>query len=103
MGLERDLGASHLRLADLLQRCFRYSAPVTLEEDPLLPANLDLEKLRERVNNRNTNPMKPTRHFVRALVEFAPGMKLREHDFRRRDALCGMNFGRDAAAVVFDG
>src|SRR5206468_12670781 len=100
--LERDFGASHLRLADFLQCRLGRSSPVALEEDLLLASDLDLEKLRQSVDDRHANPVKPARHFVRAFVEFAPGMKLGEHHFGRGDAFRRMNLGRDTTAVVFD-
>jgi hypothetical protein len=74
-----------------------------LEADMVLLAaapDAQVEPVRERVDHRDADAVQTARDLVGVLVEFPAGMELGHDDLGGRDALLGVQFGRDAAAVV---
>ncbi len=60
-----------------------------------------VERLRQRVDDRDADAVQTAGNLVAVVVEFAAGVQHRQHDFGRRLA-AGVLIDRDAAAVVDD-
>ena len=71
-----------------------------LEHLPVAP-DLEVELLRERVDDRHADAVQAAGDLVAVVVEFAAGVQHREHDFGGRTA-ARVLIGRNAAAVVDD-
>ena len=84
VGLERDLGAARLGRAGDQQIGLRRAALVGLLIDLLVAPDLELEPLRQRVDDRDADAVQTARHLVAVVVELAAGVQHRERDFRRR-------------------
>src|SRR4029079_10464428 len=78
------------------------TAPIALEEDLVVPLDLDLEILRERIHDGYADAVKTAGHAVRALVELSAGMQLRQYDFGGGNLLRRVDVDRDAATAVLD-
>ena len=102
VGLEGDLRAALLGLADLGERRLGLAALVALRVDLAVAPDLDLEHLGERVHDRDADAVQAARDLVGALVELAAGVELGQHDLGGGDALGRVHLDRDAAAVVLD-
>ncbi len=64
--------------------------------------DFQVELLGQRVDDRDTDAVQTTGDFIAVVVELAPGMQHRQHDFGRRPS-AGVLIGGDAAPVVDDG
>ena len=71
-----------------------------LEDLPVAP-DLEVELLRERVDDRHADAVQTAGHLVAVVVELAAGVQHRQHDFGRRPPACVL-IGGNAAAVVDD-
>jgi creatinine amidohydrolase/Fe(II)-dependent formamide hydrolase-like protein len=80
--------------------------PATLEglaPDVAVTANLDVQTLRQGVDDRHPDAVQATRHLVAAAVaELAAGVQDREDDFDRRALLLGHHRDGNPAAVIDD-
>src|SRR6185503_17175295 len=73
---ERDRGACLARGGTLLQRALRLAALVFLRPRVAVPADLDEQSLRERVDDRDADAVQPARDLVAAAVaELAAGVE----------------------------
>ena len=79
----------------------RLAALVLLLEHLAVAPDLEVELLRQRVDDRHADAVQTARHLVAVVVEFAAGVQHGHHDFGRR-APARVLIGRDAAAVVDD-
>ena len=100
--LEGDLGAALLGRAGDLEIGERIAALVRLGVDLPVAPDLELERLRERVDHRHADAVQTARHLVAVVVELAAGVEHRQRDFGGRAAAAVLIDG-DAAAVVHDG
>ena len=78
------------------------AALVALLVDLTVAPDFEIERLRQRVDDRDADAVQPARHLVAVVVELAAGVQHREHDFGGRFA-AGVPIDRNAAAVVDDG
>ena len=62
-----------------------------------------LERGRERVDDRDADAVQPAGNLVDVLIELPAGMQLGHDDLGGGDPLLGMDSGRNAAAIVGDG
>ena len=92
------------RLA-LLQLALGLAALVVLGPDVAVAADLEVERLRERVDDRDADAVQAAGDLVAAALaaELAAGVEHGEHDLGRRSLLLGVLVNRDPAAVVDDG
>ena len=89
------------RLA-LLERRVRDAVVVALAPDVALAAHLDLEPVRERVDDGAADAVQAAGDRVAAAAELAAGVQDRQHDLDGRLLLDRVDVDRDAAAVVDD-
>ena len=99
VGLERDLGAAALGRAGDREVAERLAALVALLVRVLVAPDLEIEPLRQRVDDRHADAVQAARNLVGAVVELAAGVQHRQRDFRGRLAAL-VHVGRNAAAVV---
>ena len=78
------------------------AALVGLVVDLAVAPDLEIERLRQRVDDRDADAVQAARHLVAVVVELAAGVQHRQHDFGGRLA-AGVLADRNAAAVVDDG
>ncbi len=102
VGQERDLRAALLGLARDLEVGLRLAALVGLVVDEPVAPNLEVERLRQGVDDRHADAVQPARHLVAVVVELAAGVQHGHHDLGRRSSAL-VHVGRDPAAVVDDG
>ena len=101
VGQERDRGPGLLGRLALLQVAQRLAALVGLRPDEPVAANLDVEALGQRVDDRYADAVQAAGDLVAAaLAELAAGVQHGEHDLDRRPLLLLHDRHRDAAAVV---
>ena len=67
----------------------------------LVAPDLEIEALRQRVDDRDADAVQTARDLVGAVLELAAGVQDRQRDFGRRLAAL-VHVGRNAAAVVDD-
>ena len=79
----------------------RRAALVGLLVDLAVAPDLELQQLRQRVDDRDADAVQTARDLVAVVVELAAGVEHRQHDFRRRLAAL-VAVDRNAAAVVDD-
>ena len=101
VGLERDLRAAAFGRAGDRQVGKRLAALVTLLVRVVVAPDLEIEPLRERVDDRDADAVQAARHLVGAVLELAAGVQDRQRDFSGRLAAL-VHVGRNAAAVVDD-
>ena len=102
-GQERDRRAGLLGGRALRERALRRAADVVLGQREAVAPDLDVELLRERVDDRDADAVQAAGHLVAAAVaELAAGVQHGQHDLDRRLALLLHRRDRDAAAVVDD-
>src|SRR5690606_8676752 len=104
--LERDrrAGPPALVRADGLElRHLRPAREALAVELPVAPADLDLEPLRERVDDAHAHAVQTAGDLVGILVELAAGVQHRHRDLDAGDPLDRMLVDRDPTAVVGDG
>ena len=93
----------HRRGADDDQGC-HHVAVAELDEVLLVVApDAQFQRHGQRVDDGDTDAMQAAGNLVGILVELTAGMQLGHDDLRRRNALFGMDVGRDTAPVVGDG
>ena len=80
----------------------RRAALVGLLIDLAVAPDFEVERLGQRVDDRDADAVQAARHLVAVVVELAAGVEHRQHDFGRRLAAL-VPIDRDAAAVVDDG
>ena len=79
-------------------------AAVALAPQAAVARHLDLERIRQRVDDRDADAVQPARGLVGVAAEFAARMQHRQDDLERRFlGKAGMRIDRDAAAVVAHG
>ncbi len=89
--------------ARFVQRPLRLAPLVVLAPDVAVAADLQLQLLRERVDDGDADPVQPARDFVAAAVaELAAGVQGGQHHLGGGSLLLLQFFDRDAAAVVGD-
>jgi len=101
-GLKVTLVPRRLVVPVISEAAGRRAALVALLIHLAVAPDLEVERLRQRVDHRDADAVQAARHLVAVVVELAAGMQHGEHDFRRRFAAL-VQIGRDAAAVVDDG
>src|SRR5207244_3847287 len=91
VGEEGDRRAGLLARRSALQVALRRASLVVLGPDVAVAADLQMEALRQRVDDRDADAVEATRHLVAATVaELAAGVERGEDDLRRRPLLLGM-------------
>ena len=78
------------------------AALVALLVDLAVAPDLEIEPLRQRVDDRDADAVQAAGHLVAVVVELAAGVQHGQHDFGRRLA-ARVAIDRNAAAVVDDG
>ena len=87
----------------LAQLGHRFAALVVLRPDVAVAADLQVQALGERVDDRDADAVQAAGDLVAAAVpELAAGVEDRQHDLGRRALLFLHRLDRDAAAVVGD-
>ena len=86
VGLERDLRAALLRGPGDLEVGHRRAALVALLVDLAVAPDLQVEHLRQRVDDRHADAVQPARDLVAVVVELAAGVQHGQHDFGRGSA-----------------
>ena len=102
VGLEGDLRAALLRRARDLEAAGRIAALVGLLVDLRVAPDLEVERLRQRVDDGDADAVETAGDFVAVVVELAAGVEHGHHDFGRGAAARVLIDG-DAAPVVDDG
>ncbi len=100
VGLERGAGAGAIRFADLADLAGRHAAFVFLLIEMAVAADFDFAPFAEKVDDLHADAVQAARGFVGLLVELAAELEPGHHAFERGDAQVGMDFDRNAAAVV---
>ena len=103
VGQELDRRAVALGRADGLHVALRDAAGELLPVEHPVAAHLGDEPLGERVDDRDADAVEAARDLVAVAAELAAGVKLREHDRERGQALILDHVDRDAGALVDDG
>ncbi len=101
VGPEGDFRSALLRGAGRLEIGLRLAALILLLEHLPVAPDLEVELLRQRIDDRYANAVQTTRDFVAVVVELAAGVQDRQNDFRRR-AAAHVLVGWNPAAVVDD-
>ena len=100
---EGDDRAGLVRRLALLQRALRHAASVGLAPGVAVALDLDVELLRQRVDDRDADAVEAAGDLVAAAVaELAAGVENGQHDLDGRLALLLHHRDGDAAAVVDD-
>ena len=107
--LEGDARAVLFGLARGFDVVLRLAALVALRPDLAVPVDLDLDRLRQSVDDRDSHPMQSAGDLVGAVVELASRMQHGHHHLEGRLAAqvagqlgVGHRVDRDARAVVED-
>ena len=88
----------------ILDRTQGQPAAVALSPQAAVARHLDLERIGQRVDDRDADAMQPARNLVRVAAEFATRVQHRQNDLERRFlGKAGMGIDRNAAAVVTHG
>ena len=98
--LEAHLGALDVGLADDLELVHDLAAFIALEVDVLAVANLDLQPLGQRVDDRRAHAVQTAGNLVAAAAELAAGVQDGKDDRDRRQTGLAVDADRDASAVV---
>jgi hypothetical protein len=99
---EGHLRARLLRGADGLDRRRRLAGLVGLLPDLAVAADLDVEPLRERIDDGHADSVQAAGHLVGVVVELTSGVEVRHDDLERLAFVLLVHPDRDAAAVVLD-
>ena len=102
IGLERDARAGAGGAADAADVAGRHAALIFLLIKMPVAADFDFAPFGKKVDHFHADAVQPAGGFVGLLVEFAAELEHRHHALQRRDAEIGMDFDRDAAAIVGD-
>ncbi len=81
IGAKAYRGAALVRHTGLLERFVRNAAHVTLAIDLPVAPDFDLQPFRKRVHDRHADPVQTAGDLVRAFLELAAGVQLRQDDF----------------------
>ena len=98
-GLEADLGAGLIGVADHPQRCLRRAQAVILLVYLAIAADGQTQRFRQSVDHRHTDAVQATGNLVGTVVEFATGMQ-HGHDHFGGGAALGVFIGGNTAAIV---
>ncbi len=74
IGMKSDLRARFSRLSGLLQLAYRLAALVGLFPYRAVAADLDLERIRQRVHHGNAHAVQSAGDLVRIRIEFSAGV-----------------------------
>ena len=85
------------------ERAERIAALVALAPRVAVTADLEVERLRERVHDRDADTVQAARHLVAPTAELPAGVELGQDDLGRRQPEALHHRDRDPAAVVGDG
>ena len=86
--------------ANNFQRSIRFAMGESHFMNFTLAFDAQFQPDRQRVDDRNANPVKTAGNFIGILVEFTASVKLRHNDFSSRNTLCRVNFCRNPAPVI---
>ena len=102
IGMEAQRGAAAvLHRSGILDRPLRHAPAVALAIEAPVARNFDLERIRQRVDHRDADPVQTARGLVDVAAEFAARMQHGQDDFERRFVgKTRMWIDRDAAAVI---
>ena len=89
-----------VRVADGRERRLRFAEPVFLAMQFAVAANQQLEKIRQRIHDRNADSVQTAGNLVGGVVEFAAGMQHGHDDLGGRASFLGVYIHRNATAVV---
>ncbi len=89
--------------SDLFELGRDFSPLVGLAVDLSVPADLELEPLRERVHHGDSDTVETGGELVGLVVELSPGVELGHHDFGGGPSRLLLDVDGNAAAVVDDG
>jgi hypothetical protein len=102
VGLEGDLRASALGRPRLIEIASGRSALVTLLVGEPVAPDLEIERFRQGVDDRDANAMQAARHLVAVVIELASRVENRQDDLGG-GLTAGMTIHRDATAIVDNG
>ncbi len=97
---KRDARPGVFRGPDLLDARSRLTSLVGLAPDLLISSDFEFEVFRERVDDRDTDPVEAARNLVGLRVEFPPRVQGGQHDFGCGALLGRVDFNRDAPAII---
>src|SRR6188472_273969 len=100
--LERDFRAAALRRSGDFQLTGWITALVTLLVDLFVAPDLEVQALRQRVDDGDAYSVETARDFVAVVIELATGVQDRQDDFRSGFAT-GVSVHRNPTTVVHDG
>ncbi len=100
--VEGDRGAGRLGRLVPLQRRHRVTEQEVLGPAVAVPAYVDVEGGRQRVDHRHPDPVQAAGDLVAPVAELAAGVQHGQRQGDRRDLLGRVLLDRDAAAVVDD-
>ncbi len=105
VGLETDFGAALLHaFLHQLDVALRHAALVDLAIQAAAAGDLDFQRFRQRIRDRDADAVQAAGSFIGIAAEFSARMQRRHDDFERRFFLeLRMILDRNAAAVVGDG
>jgi hypothetical protein len=103
IGMERDACAGLVGRADAVEISIGDAQLVALLPDLSVPADLELEVIRECVDAGDADSVETARDLVGLVGELAAGVERRHHDLRGGAALLLVQVHGDAATVVLDG
>ena len=83
IGLERDLGAGAVRIADRRERRLRHAAAVLLVPDVAFAPDLELEPLGDGVDRADADAVETGGNLVARVVELSAGVEDGHDDFGR--------------------
>ena len=103
VGIEGDLGARLVGIADDGEGALRHAAVVDLLVDVAVLVYFHFQPFGQGVDDREADAVQAAGNFIAAAAELAARVQLGEHQLDGGDALFGVDARGDAAAVVFDG
>ena len=92
--------AGAFTVTGLGQRAFRHAQMVSLAPDMPVAQDFQVKGIGERIDDRNTNTVQASGHFVGIIVKLTPGVQHGHDDFGRGPALFLVHVHRDAPTVV---
>lgn len=95
--------AAFRRRSDHGERGFRVAIAEAHLEFLALAPDHEVERGGERIHHRDADAVQAAGDLVGILVELTAGVQLGHDDLGRRDALLGVDVGRNAAAIVGHG
>ena len=101
-GMKRYLRAAHIRVARSGEVGLRLAMHKAHFVGFTVAVNDELKPVRQRIDHRYAHAMQAARDFITVLVKLTAGVQLGHDDLRRRHALFGVHFGRNAAPIITD-